>query len=149
MKEYQMYHNTVYESLKQNPLYDNDFCEAYKDCYDLSLLEGYVFKGIWTGYSVTPENDDKSYFTSEGIRGSFTGLFTVYKGKLLELKSYNNFICKDKYKEFVNDIYKYIEAKYKSSEILLSLPEVSLETKTQIKDIQSTYETILQLLSKY
>ena len=52
-------------------------------------------------------------------------------------------------KEFVNDIYKYIEAKYKSLEILLSLPEVSIETKIQIKDIQSTYETILQLLSKY
>ena len=46
-------------------------------------------------------------------------------------------------------MYKYIEAKQKANEILLSLPELSYEAKTQLKDIQAAYETLLQLMAKY
>lgn len=139
----------VYDMLKDNPAYSENFRESYKECYKLERLEGYVFKGTWSGYSIKPENDDKSYFTYEGIRGVCTGIFTVYKGALIKLESYNDFVCKDKYREFVNDLYKYIEAKQKANNILLSLPELSYEAKTQVKDIQAAYETLLQLMAKY
>ena len=139
----------VYDMLKDNPAYSENFRESYKECYKLERLEGYVFKGTWSGYSIKPENDDKSYFTYEGIRGTCTGIFTVHKGNLIKLESYNNFVCKDKYREFVYDLYKYIEAKQKANNILLSLPELSYEAKSQVKDIQAAYETLLQLMSKY
>ena len=139
----------VYDMLKDNHAYGESFCESYKECYKLERLEGYVFKGTWSGYSIKPENDDKSYFTYEGIRGTCTGIFTVHKGNLIKLESYNNFVCKDKYREFVYDLYKYIEAKQKANNILLSLPELSYEAKSQVKDIQAAYETLLQLMSKY
>lgn len=139
----------VYDMLKDNPAYSENFRESYKDCYKLERLEGYVFKGTWSGYSIKPENDDKSYFTYEGIRGVCTGIFTVYKGNLIKLETYNDFVCKDKYREFTCDMYKYIEAKQKANEILLSLPELSYEAKTQVKDIQAAYETLLQLMAKY
>lgn len=139
----------VYDMLKDNPAYGKSFCESYKECYKLERLEGYVFKGTWSGYSIKPENDDKSYFTYEGIRGTCTGIFTVHKGNLIKLESYNNFVCKDKYREFVYDLYKYIEAKQKANNILLSLPELSYEAKSQVKDIQAAYETLLQLMTKY
>lgn len=139
----------VYDMLKDNPAYSEKFRESYKECYKLERLEGYVFKGTWSGYSIKPENDDKSYFTYEGIRGICTGIFTVYKGNLIKLESYNDFVCKDKYREFTCDMYKYIEAKKKANELLLSLPELSYEAKTQVKDIQAAYETLLQLMTKY
>ena len=139
----------VYDMLKDNPAYGESFCVSYKECYKLERLEGYVFKGTWSGYSIKPENDDKSYFTYEGIRGTCTGIFTVHKGNLIKLESYNNFVCKDKYREFIYDLYKYIEAKQKANNILLSLPELSYEAKSQVKDIQAAYETLLQLMSKY
>lgn len=139
----------VYDMLKDNPAYSENIRESYKECYKLERLEGYVFKGTWSGYSIKPENDNKSYFTYEGIHGVCTGIFTVYNGNLIKLEPYNDFVCKDKYREFTYDMYKYIEAKQKANEILLSLPELSYEAKTQVKDIQAAYETLLQLMAKY
>ena len=48
----------VYDMLKDNPAYSENFRESYKECYKLERLEGYVFKGTWSGYSIKPENDD-------------------------------------------------------------------------------------------
>lgn len=139
----------VYEELKAKGGYSESFMECYKECYNLKRLEGKVFKGNWSGHCIEPENDDKKYYTEIGIKGWTSGIFAVWRGEVIELEALNEKIFKDKYREFVRDLYRYIESKMKSTEILMNLPETSQEMKTQLKDVEAAYETLLNLMSKY
>ena len=142
----------VYDWLKQHQTqncYSDEFCEAYKDCYFLSRLSDKVFHGTWSGYMVHPDNDDKKYFTEEGIRGTSAGYFVVIDGKLIEVDSLSDIQNYDKYSDLVKKISDYVYNRLMSVESLSKINLNSIDVNTQINDHINSLQTIYQLLSKY
>lgn len=139
----------VYDWMKNQKDYSDDFIESYKDCYFLNRLSGKVFHGTYSGHQVQPDNDDKKYFVEDGIRGTSTGYFVVLNGKLIEVDSLNTQLNYNKYKEFTKKLSDYVYNRIKAVSVLKDIDNLSSETKTQIDDHINSLETIFQLLYNY
>lgn len=142
----------VYDWMKEHQQendYTDEFIEAYKKCYFLCRLSGKFFHGVYSGYSITPDNDDKHYFVEEGIRGVEEGYFTVINGKLIQLDPLTDAQNYDKYSDLVKKISDYVYNKLMSVESLSKITSKPIDVTTQINDHINSLQTIYQLLSKY
>jgi len=143
----------VYDWLKEHQKennYSDQFIEAYKECYFLNRLSGKFFLGTYAGYSVKPDNSDKSYFVEDGIRGQVKGYFTVLNGKLIQLDPLSDIQNYDKYTKLKDNLHKYMYTRLENIEILRKIySDRTDEIKTQIDDRINSLNTIIYLLSKY
>lgn len=141
--------NWLKEHQKEN-CYSDDFIDAYKDYYFLKRLEGKVFKGKFCGYSVIPDNSDKSYFVEEGIRGCEVCYFTVINNKLIKLDPlYDDLDFCNKYKKNENSIIeKYINPKLKYLKEFLTSETLTDNERIMINEHIQSLEFIINSLYK-